>query len=626
VVSSSTSSEKESVGVSSSVTLEEVSSKPETTQVGIWVGVSVAVVVLMIGIVIVAVIAKSKSKKGEQDGSSDIEFAETVGEKTDPSLVSTQVTYFSSLGETRMEPAVPSLSNGNVPQTSPASKKEDQEASESDQEEEDDEDEDDDSDDEEDNAKKLKPFRLTADDASLNDEWSKLLPGKLTYEWKNSPVSLIPLTKKTETKAEEFLESHNGKDVIDYGETLLKGESPKLYFGSRGTQVPVDHDIKQKIILAARDSHRYSFKIIKREYPKYEVSSNPLKGTLSKSKTAAEVTITLRMRCTTSVELNIPVVFWRGSMKDYDKMVVKGEVEDISNVFVCYLNAKIQSQLSTRLDIEDLVLYKPAIGCGAFGTVYKGEYRGLDIACKVLKNQDCMTDEEYESFDREVNMFETLRHPCIVNFVGAVYIPGSLALVTELCKYGALPSAMEKYGPEVWNSQLKIKALYDCAHAMVFLHKSSIIHRDLKPDNLLVTSLDVNSSAMCKLSDFGTTKGANGMMENMTMTKGIGTPLYMAPELMKGSNHYTMKADVYSFGIMIASVIDDGKDPYENDSRVETSWQFANLVIGGMRPEVKKEKEMPSELITLMKKCWDDKPDVRPGFDEIVHDLESLLK
>jgi len=379
--------------------------------------------------------------------------------------------------------------------------------------------------------------------------------------------------------------------------------------------------LKQKIILATAES-RLSFKIIRRKYPKYRLTFEPAEGSLSKNGMAVQ--ITLRMACTTSVELEIPILCWHGTLKDYEKVLAQ-ESPSEKEVFVCYLRGKIQSQLSTRLDIEEVQLYKPAIGNGSFGTVYKGRYRGLDVACKLLKDQDDLTQTMFDDFKSEVNMFETLRHPCIVNFVGAVFFPGSLALVTELCQYGALPSAMEKYGPTVWTPQMKIKAMFDCARAMDFLHQSSIIHRDLKPDNLLATSLEVHSPAVCKLSDFGTTKGANSMMHDMNMTKGIGTPLYMAPEMMRGSEGYTTKADVYSFGIMMASVADDGKEPYENDPRIQNSWQFTNLVIQGLRPNVVNKGKMPPEYIGLMERCWSGDPATRPNFEAIVQTLETML-
>jgi len=471
-------------------------------------------------------------------------------------------------------------------------------------------------------ATKLVPFKLQATIQGA-DEWSERLRTFPSYDWNRSPIRLIPLSQKHEATAEELLASRSGK-IIEFGESIREGSDDSFYnldFGFAGIQVPVEQDLKQKFMLATAESQRISFKIIRRKYPKYRVSFEPAEGTLSKS--AVMISATLRMACTTSAELEIPILCWHGTLKDYERVLT--EPSGDKQVFVCYLRGKIQSQLSTRLDIEEVQLFKPAIGNGAFGTVYKGRYRGLDVACKLLKDQDDLTQAMFDDFKSEVNMFETLRHPCIVNFVGAVWFPGSLALVTELCQYGSLPSAMAKYGPTVYTPEMKIKALFDCARAMDFLHQSSIIHRDLKPDNLLATSLEVHSPAVCKLSDFGTTKGANSMMREMNMTKGIGTPLYMAPEMMRGIEGYTTKADVYSFGIMMASVTDDGKEPYENDPTIQNSWQFTNQVIQGHRPTVANEGTMPPEFIELMKKCWDGDPAVRPSFESIVAELECML-
>ena len=474
--------------------------------------------------------------------------------------------------------------------------------------------------------KRYAPFKLTALNMSIHDEWSKRLPTIPTFEWKESPIRLIPLGPENETRTEEVLNSMGGKSVIEFTESLKDPSvAPdwNLTFGYPGAQVPVEQELKQKVILATPEAQKFCFKVIRRKYPKYRFNSEPLEGVIGKQG-GVELLLQLKMLCTTSVELEIPIVFWQGTLKDFDKMMGPERPPD-KQVFVSYFRGKIQSQLSTRLDIEEVLLYKPAIGNGAFGTVYKGRYRGLDVACKLLKDQDDLTQEMFDDFRSEVQMFETLRHPCIVNFVGAVFFPGSLALVTELCQYGSLPSAMKKYGPKVWNTQMKIKALFDCARAMDFLHQSSIIHRDLKPDNLLATSLEVHSPAVCKLSDFGTTKGANSMMRDMKMTKGIGTPLYMAPEMMRGTEGYTSKADIYSFGIMMASIIDDGKEPYEGDARIESSWQFTNQVIGGLRPNVANQGLMPPELVGLMMRCWDAAPAARPSFDQIVVELESML-
>jgi len=359
--------------------------------------------------------------------------------------------------------------------------------------------------------------------------------------------------------------------------------------------------------------------IPKRKYPKFRINANPSNGTLTKG--GNEVELTLRVTCTTSVKLEIPIVFWNGSLKDFENAIKSREKNGCN---VCYFRGMIHSKLSRRLDIEELQLYRPPIGSGAFGTVYRGTYRGQEIACKLLKDQDNLTEDMFRDFKTEVNMFDEFCHPNIVSFIGAVWFPGSLALVTELCKYGSLPSSMEKQ-PEVWDTRLKMKAMYDCACAMNFLHESSIMHRDLKPDNLLVTSL-IPSEIVCKLSDFGTTKDVSGsMMGDMTQTKGIGTPFYMAPEVMRGGGHYTTQADVYSFGILMASVI-DGEPPYKGDTRFNSSWEFTNLVVSGqLRPVVKNANSMPGQLIEVMQQCWDGDANKRPPFNVIMKQLQSLL-
>ena len=167
---------------------------------------------------------------------------------------------------------------------------------------------------------------------------------------------------------------------------------------------------------------------------------------------------------------------------------------------------------------------------------------------------------------------------------------------------------------------MKTKALLDAARAMEFLHASNILHRDFKPENLLVTSLEVNSPVVCKLSDFGTTKGANTLVK-ASMTKGMGTLLYKAPEVLKGTEEYDNKADVFSFGITMAFTA-DGKRPY-HDFEFKSEWQFGDAVLKGRRPTV--ESDLPSDYLSLMQACWDGVPSKRPDFNTIVKVLTSLF-
>ena len=198
-----------------------------------------------------------------------------------------------------------------------------------------DEDDSEETDSENSESAELVPFKLSAFDSSTTDKWSAHLPGMKHYEWNKSPVCAIPLSRRNESKAEEFLSNHNGKDIVEYGASLLKDEPPMLCFGKRGSQVPVNQEIEQKVIFAARDyPRRLSFRIIKRSYPKYEICATPAKGTLTKGKSAVEVTLALKMYCTTSVKLQIPVVFWQ---------------ETLMRIFCCILWRQHQQIFSSAL-------------------------------------------------------------------------------------------------------------------------------------------------------------------------------------------------------------------------------------------------------------------------------------
>lgn len=121
-----------------------------------------------------------------------------------------------------------------------------------------------------------------------------------------------------------------------------------------------------------------------------------------------------------------------------------------------------------------------------------------------------------QEFLREVELLNRMRHPNIVEFIGAIQLPEKLCIVTEFAEYGSFLSCLMR---RETSPGFRVKCMYDCAKGMTFLHKSSIIHRDLKPDNLLVVSLDEHSKVTAQITDFGTSKART---DTHTMTKGIG--------------------------------------------------------------------------------------------------------
>ena len=167
---------------------------------------------------------------------------------------------------------------------------------------------------------------------------------------------------------------------------------------------------------------------------------------------------------------------------------------------------------------------------------------------------------------------------------------------------------------------LKIRYVREICYGMRYLHSQSIIHRDLKLSNVLVVSDDENcSGVICKISDFGTSRDVDmtttlSMSQSMTMTSNIGTPLYMAPELLSGQGHYSMKADVYSYGILMASLWNQ-KPPYSELNVANPADLYHMITKEGVRPCV--ESGCPQSYLTLLQACVVQDPHERPSFDEI---------
>lgn len=383
-----------------------------------------------------------------------------------------------------------------------------------------------------------------------------------------------------------------------------------LSFGLESRQAALDTPLKQCVQLENTSSERVCFQFDTHDEPfKFTLTAEPSRGRLDPGQQLT-VALTLTVHCTTHLQLTLPLQVWHGRQRDYGAVPVATVV----------LTGGVQSKLSTRLDAEELQLFSPSIGGGAFGTVYRGKYRGFDVAVKVLNNQERPSPTLLKDFKAEVEMGESLRHTCITTFVGAVHTPGSLALVTEYCPFGNLSAALTEHP---FSLAFKLKALLDVACAIDYLHQSGLLHRDLKTENVLVVSLEPLSQVVCKVADFGTARDVNScaQAQELELTKGIGTPIFMAPEVITGGS-YAESADIYSFGIIMCHVA-NCEVPYANERRFSNVYSFCHCINNGMRPQLK--VDMPPEFVWLMNKCWDANPLVRPSSSELSKNLEDLF-
>lgn len=284
----------------------------------------------------------------------------------------------------------------------------------------------------------------------------------------------------------------------------------------------------------------------------------------------------------------------------------------------------------TFFNTEDFQLQKKSFAEGVFGKVYiaKNINDNKDYAVKILNPKEGFNGHQQMLFMRESTILQNLNHPAIISFKGINFQsfkdPTKLepSIITEYQKNGSLKKALDKERKAIanskWDSTKKYITLLGITNAMKYLHEHNIIHRDLKPENVLM-----DENFYPKICDFGLSRCLPHSINEKSMitkTTGIGTPLYMSPELLKGKKHYDSSVDVYAFSMLAYEII-TGKIPFYEIIETTNAYALGIKVIDGYRP--KWPKFVPKKTKELISKCWDDNPRKRPTFAKIYSKLSS---
>ncbi|PSS07240.1 Serine/threonine-protein kinase [Actinidia chinensis var. chinensis] len=195
------------------------------------------------------------------------------------------------------------------------------------------------------------------------------------------------------------------------------------------------------------------------------------------------------------------------------------------------------------------------VGEGSFGKVYKGrrKYTGQTVAMKfILKHGK--SEKDIQNLRQEIEILRKLKHENIIEMLDSFESPHEFCVVTEFAQ-GELFEILEDDNclPEE-QVQAIAKQLVRALH---YLHSNRIIHRDMKPQNILI-----GAGSVIKLCDFGF---ARAMSTNTVVLRSIkGTPLYMAPELVR-EQPYNHTADLWSLGVILYELF-VGQPPFYTNS------------------------------------------------------------
>ncbi|KAH1073712.1 hypothetical protein J1N35_026040 [Gossypium stocksii] len=255
------------------------------------------------------------------------------------------------------------------------------------------------------------------------------------------------------------------------------------------------------------------------------------------------------------------------------------------------------------------------IGEGAYGEVFLVNWRGTEVAAKTIRSTIASNPKAKNTFLKELALWQQLRHPNIVQFLGVLKHSDRLIFLTEYLRNGSLYDILKKKGR--LDTKTAISYALDIARGMNYLHQHkphAIIHRDLTPRNVLQ-----DEAGRLKVTDFGLSKIAQEKDSyGYKMTGGTGSYRYMAPEVYRRES-YGKSVDVFSFALILHEMFQGGPS-----NRAETAEQIADKrAYEDSRPPLSSFL-YPEPIKMLLKECWHKNPDCRPTFEEIILQLEVI--
>lgn len=304
------------------------------------------------------------------------------------------------------------------------------------------------------------------------------------------------------------------------------------------------------------------------------------------------------------------------------------------------------------------------LAAGAFGEVWMGSlHEKWSVAIKKMFVQE---GEQAKSFlnDPEIHFLMRTRHPRLVMFLGCGTLnDGTVFMVCEFMEGGAMDGYLWDKPPVPWTHKLQV--LLDVADGICYLHLlHKALHCDLKGPNVLLRkpAKDENPHGLvrAKVADFGLSKIVQGGKHNMKHKKEkdakgakkdrraamrrptraalkaaswnkrmdgfVGTPGWMAPELMQKKAKFGPAVDIYAYGMVMYECLAQAA-PWSQEGMADTNTAtLFKTVKAGTRPHVPSHiAPAPGGFKDLMEQCWRQDQARRPLIDQVRNTVQQIF-
>eukprot|EP01133_Synstelium_polycarpum_P005634 gene5634-6503_t len=277
------------------------------------------------------------------------------------------------------------------------------------------------------------------------------------------------------------------------------------------------------------------------------------------------------------------------SEDDYDLTAPTSPLPEETNVS---LNELISSDDPSKLFGDGSM----KIGEGAAGEVFV--VTRLKNNTKVAIKKMPLNQQNMKLLITEIGIMKSCKHPNIIDYIDSYLVGDSLWVAMEFMGGGCLTEVLEQFSAiKLTEPQIAYICL-ETLKGLAYIHNQHRIHRDIKSDNILL-----GSDGSVKLADFGyAAQLTKNKQKRVTI---VGTPYWMAPELIRGQN-YDRKVDIWSLGIM-AMEMAESEPPYMSFPPLRALFLITTKGI----PDLKDQAKWSEDFKDFVKKCLEKDSDNR---------------